>query len=171
MDPTPLMPGAGKDLLDCFPEAERPVADREVRGDLEPALLDVDEELTPALRALAHPRLEADEFLLSLGRRADQHEHAFGGVLHPRLQVDPVRPHINVSPRREIAPTPGVVIGLPLRRQPRDHRRRQVARVLAQESGKRLLEVAGRHPAQIENRQQRIENSWSAAPISAGSTS
>ena len=35
MDPTPLMPGAGKDLLDCFPEAERPVADREVRGDLE----------------------------------------------------------------------------------------------------------------------------------------
>jgi hypothetical protein len=55
MDPTPLMPGAGKDLLDCFPEAERPVADREVRGDLEPALLDVDEELTPALRALAHP--------------------------------------------------------------------------------------------------------------------
>ena len=32
------MSGAGKDLLDCFPEAERPVADREVRGDLEPAL-------------------------------------------------------------------------------------------------------------------------------------
>ena len=27
---------------------------------------------TPALRALAHPRLEADEFLLSLGSRADQ---------------------------------------------------------------------------------------------------
>src|SRR6185369_1327872 len=32
MDPAPLMPGGGKDLLDCFPEAERPVADREVRG-------------------------------------------------------------------------------------------------------------------------------------------
>src|SRR5271157_93936 len=30
MDPTPLMPSAGKDLLDRFPEAERPVADREV---------------------------------------------------------------------------------------------------------------------------------------------
>jgi hypothetical protein len=59
-------------LLDCLPKAERPVADREVRGDLEPTLLDVDEELTPTLRALAHTRLEADEFLLSLGRRADR---------------------------------------------------------------------------------------------------
>ena len=61
MDPTPLMSGAGKDLLDCFPEAERPVADREVRGDLEPALLDVDEELTPALRALELCRRLGDE--------------------------------------------------------------------------------------------------------------
>ena len=72
MDPAPLMPGGGKDLLDCFPEAERPVADREVRGDLEPTLLDVDEELTPTLRALAHPRLETDEFLTWSGSRQGQ---------------------------------------------------------------------------------------------------
>ena len=32
MDPTSLMPGAGKDLLDCLPEAERPVADRGCTG-------------------------------------------------------------------------------------------------------------------------------------------
>ncbi len=74
-----------------------------------------------ALRALAHPSLKADQLLLALGRRADQREHAFGGVLHSRLKVDPVRPHIYVSPRRKIAPPPGVVIRLPLRRQPRDH--------------------------------------------------
>jgi len=65
VDPTPLMPGAGKDLLDRFPEAERAVADREVRRDLEPALLDVDEKLTPALRALAHPSLEAEASVAS----------------------------------------------------------------------------------------------------------
>jgi hypothetical protein len=46
---------------------ERAVADREVRRDLEPTLLDVDNELTPALRTLAHPGLEADEFLPALG--------------------------------------------------------------------------------------------------------
>jgi hypothetical protein len=48
-------------------------------------------------------------------------------------------------------------IRLPLRRQPRDHRGRQVGRVLAQESGERLLEVPSRHAAQVENRQQRVE--------------
>src|SRR5260370_36088456 len=65
------------------------------------------------------------------------------------LQVDPVRPHVHVSSRREIALLPGVVIRLPRRRQPRDHGRRQVRRVLAQEGRKRLLEAAGCHPAQI----------------------
>ena len=47
MNPTPLMPGAGKDLLDGLPEAERTVADREVGRDLESTSLDVDQELAP----------------------------------------------------------------------------------------------------------------------------
>src|SRR5436190_20824036 len=51
VNPTPLVSGARKDLLDCLPEAERAVANREVRRDLEPTLLDV-KEFTPALRAL-----------------------------------------------------------------------------------------------------------------------
>src|SRR5271166_3078207 len=55
MNPTALMLGAGKDLLDRLPEAERTVADREIGRDLEPTPLDVDEELAPALRALPHP--------------------------------------------------------------------------------------------------------------------
>ena len=72
VNPTALVPGAREDLFHCLPEAERAVADREVRRNLKPTLLDVDEELTPALRTLAHPGLEADEFLLALGCRADQ---------------------------------------------------------------------------------------------------
>src|ERR1700730_12595927 len=83
MNPTPLVPGAGKDLIDGLPEAERAVADGKIRRDLEPAPLDVNEQLTPALRALPHPGLEADEFLLALGGGADQHQHAFGVRFHP----------------------------------------------------------------------------------------
>src|SRR5215471_10528425 len=60
VNPTPLMPGAGKDLLDGLPEAERTVADREVGRDLEPTPLDVDQEFAPALRALPYPGLETD---------------------------------------------------------------------------------------------------------------
>src|SRR5512144_2444916 len=76
---------------------------------------------------------------------------------HPRLQVNPVRPHIDVAPRREIALLPCLVVRLPLRRQTRDHRRRQVRRVLTQESGEGLLEVAGRNAPQVQDRQQSIE--------------
>ena len=90
---------------------------------LEPTLLHVDEKLAQALCVLTYPGLEADEFLLALGCRADQHEHAFGIRFHPGLEVDPVRPYVHVSPRREVALLPGVVIRLPLRRQPRDHGR------------------------------------------------
>jgi len=124
MNPTPLVPGAGKDLIDCLPEAERAVPHGEIRRDLEPAPLDVDEELAPALRALPHAGLESDEFLPALWGGANQHEHAFGVVFHARLQVDPIRPHVHVSPRREVALLPGVVIGLPLCGEPRDHGRR-----------------------------------------------
>src|SRR4029079_60386 len=60
----------------AFQKASAPSPTREVRRDLEPTLLDVDEELTPALRALARPGLEADEFFLSLGCRADHQLHS-----------------------------------------------------------------------------------------------
>jgi hypothetical protein len=60
--------GAGKDLLDRLPKAERAVADGEIRRDLKAAPPDVDEEFAPALRALPNPGLEADEFLFAFGR-------------------------------------------------------------------------------------------------------
>jgi hypothetical protein len=55
VNPTAMVPGAGKDLLDRLPEAERAVADREVGCDLKTTPPDVDEEFAPALRALPHP--------------------------------------------------------------------------------------------------------------------
>src|SRR5207344_2524787 len=82
VNPTALVPGAGKGLLDRIPEAERTIANREARRDPEPTLLDVDQELTPALRALADASLKTDKFLPAFRRRADQHQHAFGIVFH-----------------------------------------------------------------------------------------
>ena len=64
MNPTPLVSGARKDLLYC-PEAEPAVADR--ARNLEATQLDVDEKVTPALWALSHSGLEAEELLLALG--------------------------------------------------------------------------------------------------------
>lgn len=60
----------------------------------------VDQQLPPALCAFPLAHLEADQLLLALGRRADQHEPALGLRLHARLQVDTVRPHADIPPGR-----------------------------------------------------------------------
>src|ERR1700737_465565 len=91
--------------------------------------------------------------------------HSAAGSIRAGPQVHPPPPPVHVSPRRQVAFLPGIVIRLPFRRQPRDHGWRQVRRGLAQEGGERLLEVAGRHPAQVENRQQRVETLRPPRPL------
>ena len=110
------------------------------------------------------PIAQANQFLLALRRGADQHQHALGIGLHPGLQVDPVCPDVNVAPCREVALLPRLIFRLPLCRQPRDHRRRQVRRVLAQHSRQRLLEIARRDAAQVQQRQQRVQTPGAPRP-------
>lgn len=59
------MPRPEKDFVERLPEAESAVADGNFRGNLQPALFDVDHELAPALRALPPPDLKADQFLFA----------------------------------------------------------------------------------------------------------
>src|ERR1700709_1254613 len=113
MHPAPLMSRGGEDLVGRLPEAERAVTDGYFRGDLQPTAFRLDEQFVPALRALAHANLEADEFLLAFRRRADQHQHAFAVVFHASLQEDAVRPHVHVPARRQIALLPALVLALP----------------------------------------------------------
>ena len=89
--------------VERLPETERAVADRGFRRDRQPARFQVDEQLLPTLRALAHARLKADQFLPASRRRPHQNEHAFGLRLHARLQIDAVRPDVDVVARRRIA--------------------------------------------------------------------
>src|SRR3984885_1184928 len=114
VNPTPLVSGARIDFIDGLPEAERAVAYREVGRDLEPTPLDVDEELAPALRALPHPSLEADELLLALGGGSNKPPRLFGAVFHAPLHVAAVRPTVPVTLRRKVALLPTTVIALPL---------------------------------------------------------
>ena len=118
--PAPLVPGGGPDLVEGLPEAERPVADRNLGRDGEAAGLRIDEKLAPALRALPDTNLRRDELLPVLGRGADEDEHAFGVILHSGLQVDAIGPDIEVTPGREVAPLPTLILGLPFGREAGD---------------------------------------------------
>ena len=73
-----------------------------------------------------HARLKADQLLLALRRRAHQHQHAFGLRLHVRLQIDAVRPDVDVMARRQIALLPSPIFVLPLALEAPDHRQRVV---------------------------------------------
>jgi hypothetical protein len=72
---------------------------------------------------------------------------------------------MDVPAGREIALLPALVLRLPLGRQPRDHARRQVGRILAKKGSERLLEVAGGDAAQIEDGQQGVEAPRAAGPL------
>jgi hypothetical protein len=82
VNPTPLVSGARKDLLDRLPEAERAVADREVRRNLEPTLLDV-ERSSRQLCALSRtpvwkPTSSSEETLLGTSFRVKRSAARWG---------------------------------------------------------------------------------------------
>src|ERR1035441_5472724 len=164
MHPTSLVPRYGKDLVERLPEAERTVANGDFRSDLQSPSFHIDEKFAPALRAFPNANLETDEFLLTLRRSSNQHQHAFAVVFHASLQEYTVGPHIQVSAGRQIPLLPMPVLALPLRRQTGNHRRRQVRRVLAQQRRQCLLEVSSRDATQIKHRQQRIQALRSPCP-------
>ena len=170
VDPATLMLRPREDFVERLPEAHGPVADGDLGRHLEAAGLDVDQELPPALRALAQADLEADQLLPAFRRGSEDDQHALGLGLHPGLQVDAVRPDADIPAGREIAALPAVVLGLPILLEPANHRRRQVRRVLPQYGGQRsahslepvaleglTLKVARRDAAEVKHRQQGIE--------------
>ena len=89
VQPTTLVTRAREDLLDRLPKADSAVTNRNFRGNVQPAVFQVDEQLAPALGAFSNADLEADEFFLALGRRAEQHQHAVAMLFHAGLRAAP----------------------------------------------------------------------------------
>jgi hypothetical protein len=78
-------------------------------------------------------------------------------VCHARLQVHAVGPHVDVAPGRQVARLPALVLVLPRGREPADDGGGEVRGILAEQGRQRVLEVAGRDPAQVQDRQKCIE--------------
>ena len=127
MYPAALAARLGPHFLDRLPEAERAVGDREFGAHRKPAPFEVEEQLFPGLRALAHAVDEPDEFLFALGRGADDHQQALRVLLEPSLHMDAVDPEVNVAFGREIALAPARVLVRPGLLEPPDGRGREPA--------------------------------------------
>src|SRR5271157_6390055 len=111
--------------------------------------------------ALARPVGEADQLLLPFGCRANHDKNTLLLILEPRLQVDAVRPDVNIAPGREIALLPAFVFFGPPLLQPRAGRCRQAGRILAEQRRQRLPEVTGRDALQVKDRDQHLQTSVS----------
>jgi hypothetical protein len=74
--PAALLARFRPDLAGGLPEPERAIGDDEPRRHLEPAPLQLEQQIAPVLRALAGAIGEADQFLAAFRRRADQHQDA-----------------------------------------------------------------------------------------------
>src|SRR5712675_232792 len=71
----------------------------EPRRHVEPAPLQVEQQIAPVLRALAGAIGEADQFLAAFRRRADQHQDALLFVFEPCLEMDAIGPDVDVALR------------------------------------------------------------------------
>src|SRR5580692_7824043 len=121
--PTALAARPRPHLLDRLPEADGTVGDRELGSHRKPPPFEVEEELFPRLRALAHAVDESDKFLFAFGRGADDHQQALRGLLEPGLHMDAVDPQVNVAFGREITLAPTRMLVRPGLLEPPDGRR------------------------------------------------
>src|SRR5712672_1680810 len=155
--PAALLARFRPDLTGRLPEPERAIGDGEPRRHVEPAALQVEQQIAPVLRALASAIGEADQFLAAFRRRADQHQNALLFVFEACLEMDAVGPDVDVALRRQIAPLPRGVFVKPTVLQTADGGCRQPGSILAEQRRQRLGEVAGRDTLQIKDRQQRLD--------------
>jgi len=97
--PAALLARFRPDLAGGLPEPERAIGDGEPRRHVEPASLQVEQQIAPVLRALAGAIGEADQFLAAFRRCADQHQDALLFVFEARLEMDAIGPDVDVALR------------------------------------------------------------------------
>jgi hypothetical protein len=105
----------------------------------------IEQQFTPILRALARTIGKAEQLLPALRRRAEDDQDALLGVFKTP-EVNAVGPHIDVVLGRQVALPPVLVLPDPDLLQPSNSRGRQARCILAEQGSERGLEIASRCP-------------------------
>ena len=115
--PAPLLPGRGIDLSKSGPEAQGPVTDGQLRWLREPPLLEIEEQLLPALLALTDAVHDGDQLLPAFGRGSHEDEQALllvALVFQPHVHMDAVGPDVDVLLAGEVSTAPLLVLLTPI---------------------------------------------------------
>jgi len=93
--PAALLAGCQPYLAERLPEPERAIGDRNLRRRCQAATLQIEQQITPQLGALANTIGKADKLLPAFRRRSDDDQDALRLLLEPGLQMDAVGPAID----------------------------------------------------------------------------
>jgi hypothetical protein len=137
--PAALVAGRRVHLAQGGPQPEAAVADRQERRG-ETALAQVAQDVGPGVGALAIAEAHAEQFLVPIRTRADDHEQAARLGFESGAEVDPVRPDVGEGALDRAAPERAVV-GFPVDLEAQD-RRAGEGGLLTEELSERRLEVA-----------------------------
>ena len=160
MYPAALLLRIGVYLPQGGPEAETPVADGEIGPRGNTSFLQIGEEFHPGELALPVPVEDADEFLRAVLTGAYDDEHALLfvlGIFEPHVEVDPVRPEVDISPVLKGSLRPLPVFILPLFFQPHHGVGRESFNIIAENGGKGVGEVAGGDALEVEDGNKIVE--------------
>lgn len=145
-----MLARAAKHLAQRRPEPEGTVSDSQFRGAGEATALEIEQQLAPALRALAITIGEAQNLLTAPFICADQDQNALLFLGHAWPEIYAIGPDIDDPPGPEIAALPAVIFVPSRSLEPRDGGRRQPRRVRPQERGQRFLEIAAGNALEVE---------------------
>jgi hypothetical protein len=151
VEPAALFCGPGEHLAQGAPEPQGAVPGGQDRG-AHAAAGAVAQQVSPRLRRLPVPVRQGDELFAAISSDADHDQQAQLVLLQPDIHVDPIRPHVDIVRGGQVPGGEGALLGLPLLRQLRDHRRGQPGG-RAQELAERRNEVAAGQPVQVKQRQ------------------
>ena len=160
MNPAALFSRIGVYLPQCGPEAKTPVADGETGSCGKASFPQIGKELHPGEPALPVPVEDADKLLGAVLDGADDDKHTLPFVLRifkTDIEVDAVCPEVGISLALKGTLRPLPVFFLPLFFQPHDGVCGEPLRVLAENGGKGIGEVAGGDALEIEDGDEVVE--------------
>src|SRR4029434_2113874 len=129
VNPATLHARRREDLFERRPKSERPIADREIGCKLQSALLQLAQQIEPALLGFAHAVLNRQKALLPALVDADQHQRAQPFVLGAQSRVDAIGPYVDPAILAQGLAPPRLVLLAPTLLEPRPHRRPQSLRL------------------------------------------
>ena len=124
----------------------------------EPVLVaQAEQQLTPALGALAKAILDRQQLLPAAGIGPDQDQQALPLMVKPRGEVDAVGPYVDVAAGCEATSLPARVLLLPSLSEAPDGGRRQPGCFGTEQRRQRFLELSGRDTLEVEPGQQLLD--------------